>query len=256
LAQELPGALSNGQGDLIKKKHQALVDDMIRIIEEKGWKSEMSRATNPRFVWYFLKAKEWNIGAALEMLRTYITWRNEQNIGAIDFAKVHEELETFKLLALPHAVDKHGNLLCIFKSRKHFPSQSPMTHFVPMVVFIMETFLCSEQKYKGYTIINDMTDVRWGNFDFQILHTMRGLQNCFPLMPYKVLIHNPPYLFKMVWKLASSVLYEHVLNLIEVTQGDDLTKYVDAGNLPAEYGGKLVVNNADWLASIRDMCKN
>ena len=45
---------------------------MIRIIQKKGWESELSISTNPNFVRYFLRSKEWDIGEAIELLQQYI----------------------------------------------------------------------------------------------------------------------------------------------------------------------------------------
>lgn len=253
-AQEFPPSetLPQSKDSAHPPNYQKDIDDFIHIVEHKGWKNDLPFVTNHNFVSYFLEAKDWDIGGAIDLLQAYIQWRSEQGIGHLDFEKVKKELEMFKLFVLPDAVDTKGNLVCLFISRRHFPSQSPITDFVSMIIFLLEHYLCSEQKYTGYTIINDMTDVRWGNFDFKLLNAVRGLQYCFPLMPHKILINNPPYVFKMVWGMARPVLSEHVQSLIEITQTGDLTKYIDPEHLPLEYGGTMQVNNDEWLKSLTE----
>jgi len=116
-------------------------DAFIILVKESKLDEELSISTNRMFVGYFLKAKKWKLEGALELLSNYMKWRREQNIGDLSFEVVKKELLTCKLLVLSHAKDKNGNIIAIFYSRLHLPSQSPSLEFVRMVVFLLETFL-------------------------------------------------------------------------------------------------------------------
>jgi len=82
-------------------------------------------------------------------------------------------------------------------------------------------------------------------------HVVRGLQACIPILPQKIFIYKPPFLFKMVWKIIHPFLTPNVINLMEiVTSTEELSKYVHPNYLLQEYGGNVNESRLAWLSNL------
>jgi hypothetical protein len=215
---------------------------------ENGLEAELPIASNKHFLRYFLRARDGNVDAASEMIRKYLAWRKENDVGHLNFEVVKQQLAMGKICVLPNPTEDGNELVVIFVSRLHYPKDFPTLTFLRSLIFLFEYFMCQEEEYTGYFVLNDLRDVSRSNFDFKVSHVVRSLQACLPLLPRKIAIYKPPFLFKVVWKIVHPFLTPAIVDLIEVVQSDEeLKNYVNMENLIVEYGGGLREDRVQWL---------
>jgi len=231
--------------------HEDDLETLSALVTEKGLDADLSIASNKYFLRYFLRSKEGNVDDALEMVTNYVTWRKDNNIGALNFVAVKQQLEMGKICVLPNAGDESSDLLVIFVSRLHYPRDFPTLTFLRSLIFLFEYFMCKEEEHSGFIVLNDMRDVRNANFDFKVSHVVRSLQACLPMLPHKILIYRPPFIFKLVWRVIHPFLTPAIINLIEIVRSDEeLQKFINPYNLIKEYGGSLEETRLTWLQNL------
>jgi len=227
------------------------LDYLSNWASESGLEADLCIASNKYFLRYFLKNKGGNVEAAQQMVTNYLNWRKENNIGDLDFNAVRQQLEMGKICVLPNPGHPTCDLLVIFVSRLHYPKDFPTLTFLRSLIFLFEYFMCKEEEHTGFMILNDMQGVRKANFDFKVSQVVRSLQACIPMLPQKIVIYKPPFIFKLVWKVIHPFLTPAIINLIEVVHDDEgLRKYVNQENLITEYGGTINADRLKWLENL------
>jgi len=231
---------------------QGEIDVLLeKVKENEEITNDLPFAFNLRFLSYFLKDKQGDVEAAYKQVIDYLQWRKAQNIGLVELDMVRKELEQGKLCILPVEENPKVDILVVFKSRLHMPTLSPAHQFIRCYVYIIEAFLCEEKEHPGFLILNDMSGIGYANFDFSILLAFSAFQSCMPILPSKILIYNPPFIFRMLWAVAHPLLSDNIKQLIEVIYTKaEILKHIPSRNLPQEYGGEKKLHTNEWVVTL------
>lgn len=227
------------------------LDQLASLVLQNGLEADLSIISNKNFLRYFLKARNGDVEQAYEMVNNYVNWRKTNNIGQLDYAAVKQQLDMGKICVLPNPGDPVCDMLVIFVSRLHYPQDFPTLTFLRSLIFLFEYYMCQDEEHTGFMVLNDMSGVRKSNFDFKVSHVVRSLQACLPMLPHKILIYKPPFLFKIVWKIIYPFLTPAIIDLIVVLQNEqELKNYVNPANLIKEYGGSVDQDRLKWLENL------
>jgi len=92
----------------------------------------------------------------------------------------------------------------------------------------------------GLTFVFDLTDIGWKNVDLGLQRRINAtLMDNFPMRVTKVLVINPPALFKTLLAAARLIFKKQVMDRLQILESLDQVKlHVDENVLPEEFGGK------------------
>ncbi|KAK2455283.1 Sec14p phosphatidylinositol transfer family protein [Trifolium repens] len=210
----------------------------------------------------FLKAKDYKVNDAFEMLQKTIVWRIKNNIDKI----LDEDLGSdFENVGFLNSRDKEGRPVCyhvydVFKDkvlyRKTFGNQQKCDLFLRWRIQLMETAikrLCFRGGADGIIQVYDLK-----NAPIQGMKELNSInkkilmlfQSYYPEIIYKNIVVNAPF-----WFYTSQVLFSRLMSQRNKSKfifarpqrvTPILLKFIAPEHLPAEYGGLRRNNDQDF----------
>ncbi|KAE9985835.1 hypothetical protein BLS_004515 [Venturia inaequalis] len=209
----------------------------------------------------FLRARKWDVNAALVMAISALHWRAEDakvdsdvilrgEQGMLDLTRSEnpadkKEGEDFMQQvrmgkSFLHGVDKEGRPICYVRVRLHKPGEQSEASLERFTVYTIETarmFLRSP--VDTATVLFDMTDFGLANMDYTPVKFMiKCFEANYPESLGTVLVHKAPWVFQGVWRVIRGWLDPVVAGKVHFTNNnDDLGEYMDKSTIPKELSG-------------------
>jgi len=223
------------------------LQEMVKTAKEKGLEP------NTTDLQRFLKARKFDVQAALDMFESSNAWRLTNNID-IMLDKADPNEITFQTLAhhclqghdregRPIYWEKTGSIVQVI-----FFSQFTNKELVDRHIRRMETQTrrMQESTQTQHTLVLDLTGFSV-NFDPRGLQVFKETvqidQNYYPERLGHFFLFNTPWMIYPIWSLISPFIDPLTLQKFHLLGTDyqtELKKYVSEENLPVEYGGTMV----------------
>lgn len=209
----------------------------------------------------YLRARDWDIDKAEEMLRTTLEWRRHYKPEEIKFEEVKEVAEYGALWVNGH--DREGCPVIVMKTGAYNPFTPEQR--LRYLVFVMEqTFYGNEharQHHEKAVWLLDFAEFGKGrrSAGSRQVHkeTQNVLQNHYPERLKRALLMEPPWYFFFAYMLISPFLTARTKAKIEMVRGTEeqrvetLHKYVADDMLEELFGGSKPHTNETLPESAR-----
>ncbi|KAL7055004.1 hypothetical protein AAHC03_024239 [Spirometra sp. Aus1] len=120
-----------------------------------------------KLAFLFLRARKFDVNRAIELYKAYRHMRYSQQLEHIDPLDegVRRELLSEKFTVLPHS-DPSEPTVFVFSVRRHWPPNSTDRDVLKGILYQLDAALLDERtQIQGITVIYDMTDAKYSNFD-------------------------------------------------------------------------------------------
>ncbi|KIV99890.1 hypothetical protein, variant [Verruconis gallopava] len=213
----------------------------------------------------FLRARKWDVNAALVMAISALHWRLAEShvdsdimpngeAGMLECSKTQtgqkaKECEDFMSQirmgkSFLHGRDKEGRPICYVRVRLHKPGQECEESIERFTVYTIETArMFLRPPVDTATVVFDMTDFGMANMDYAPVKFMiKCFEANYPESLGVVLVHNAPWIFNTVWKIIRGWLDPVVASKIHFTNNlKDVQEFIDYNSIIKELGGPV-----DW----------
>ena len=256
---------TNGTAPPVKSEHAAFRDSLWQFILGDHPDALALR---------FLRARKWDVNAAVEMLVAAARWRDE--------IKLHETVifdgEDVILRPEPSALDREfiaqwrlgksyvsgtdreGRLVYVVRVRLHDPSKQSAEAMERYILHSIESLrLISKPPQDQACLVFDLTGFGLGNMDFHVVKfIVQVFEARYPETLGSVLVHNAPFVFwgtlmvlshlsftlltclPGIWSIVKRWLDPNVASKVAFTNGKSgLSRYIAEDKLLKEYGGKV-----------------
>lgn len=247
----------HGQG---KAFREALADQSPEDLRNAVW--SMVKHDNPdALLLRFLRARKWDVQAALVMLVSTMHWRATEmhvdddiikigELGAIEQAKstdadVKKNGEDFLAQlrmgkSFLHGVDKDGRPMCFVRVRLHRQGEQSEPSLERFTVYTIETArMMLRPPVDTATVVFDMTGFSMANMDYTPVKFMiKCFEANYPESLGAVLVHKAPWVFQGIWTIIRGWLDPVVAGKVHFTRNtDELAAFVPRNQIPSELGG-------------------
>lgn len=211
----------------------------------------MTRSDNPDSLFLrFLRARKWNVKAALEMMGHTLYWRINDGrpedlllkgeIGAIEDNYDELLLQFRAKKAWIYGNDKHGRPIVHVHPYRHDPKSQGIKAVQDFTVFIIENArLCLQEPVDTATIFFDLSKFSLSNMDYgAVKFLIACFEGHYPESLGCLLIHKAPWIFSGIWSVIKNWIDPVVAQKIVFTRTyDDLAKFMDDDVIETEHGG-------------------
>ncbi|CAI9734115.1 tyrosine-protein phosphatase non-receptor type 9 isoform X2 [Octopus vulgaris] len=198
----------------------------------------------------FLMARKFDIRRALDLYRCHQLTREGEDLLYLDINDkfLQEELQTEKFTILGGR-DSGGAAIALFTARYHFPTLTSHQNVLKALIYQLDAALESFETQKhGLVFIYDMTDSKYGNFDYNLsIKILNMLKGAYPARLKKVLIVAAPLWFKASFRILQLFLREKLRDRVFTVAVSELPFHIPCESLPKQLGGHLVPNHNTWL---------
>jgi len=209
----------------------------------------------------FLRARKWDVNAALVMAISALHWRKWEskvdedimfmgeegmlNLSKSTDGKEKKEGDDFMAQirmgkSYLHGVDRQGRPLCIVRVRLHRQGEQSESSLERYTVYTIETArMFLRPPVDTATIVFDMTDFSMANMDYAPVRFMiKCFEANYPESLGAVLVHKAPWIFQGIWKIIKGWLDPVVAGKVHFTNDmKELEEYIDENNIVKELGG-------------------
>ena len=209
----------------------------------------------------FLRARKWDVNAALVMAISALHWRKEEsrvdedimfkgeegmlNLSKSADGKEKKEGEDFMAQirmgkSFLHRVDRQGRPLCFVRVRLHRQGEQSESSLERYTVYTIETArMFLRPPVDTATIVFDMTDFSMANMDYAPVKFMiKCFEANYPESLGAVLVHRAPWIFQGIWKIIKGWLDPVVAGKVHFTNDlKELEEYIEPSNIMKELGG-------------------
>ncbi|KAF2459674.1 CRAL-TRIO domain-containing protein [Lineolata rhizophorae] len=214
----------------------------------------------------FLRARKWDVNAALVMMVSTMHWRaTEMRVdedvmrkgeqGALEDAtkattpQLKKEGEDFMAQvrmgkSFLHGVDKEGRPLCHVRVRLHRQGEQSESSLERYTVYTIETArMLLRPPVDTATIIFDMTNFSMANMDYTPVKFMiRCFEANYPESLGAVIVYKSPWIFQGIWNIIRGWLDPVVASKVHFARTvDELSEFIPRSHIIAELGG-----DEDW----------
>jgi hypothetical protein len=210
----------------------------------------------------FLRARKWDVNAALVMAISALHWRlveakvdsdiminGEEGMLKWAHSSGAQAKEGGDFMAqirmgksFLHGRDKEGRPICYVRVRLHKPGQECEEAIERFTVYTIETArMFLRPPIDTATVVFDMTDFGMANMDYAPVKFMiKCFEANYPESLGVVLVHNAPWIFNTVWKIIKGWLDPVVASKIHFTNHlKDVEEFIDKSSIIKELGGPL-----------------
>ncbi|XP_061483148.1 motile sperm domain-containing protein 2 isoform X3 [Rhineura floridana] len=172
----------------------------------------------------------------LKMIDESFQWRKEYAVHDLSESSLPKWMFDTGIVYL-HGYDKEGYKMFWFRAKLH--TKDPKTQFEKkkLVAFWLERYARREHG-KPLTMVFDMAETGLSNID---LDFVRYIVTCFkvyyPNYLTKIVIFELPWIMNAAFKLVKSWLGPEAVNLLKVTNKNEVQEYISAEYLPPHMGG-------------------
>jgi len=230
-------------GDLSKEHEQILFEfkQALQVIVEK--KQKLIDATHltvldDRKYLRFLRARNFELKASLDMLVETLEWRTSFKVEEITIKDVVKEYLTGKVYF--HKKDVKNRIVAIIKVCLHHPKESDPMECKKLCVWFMEEGLRrTEPGIETCCLIFDMTNFSLSNMDYGfVTFLLKIFSHYYPESLGECLIFNSPLIFWGCWKIISPWVDPVTRAKVKFVAKKDMTQFISKENLLVEYGGE------------------
>lgn len=198
----------------------------------------------------FLTARKFDVKRAIDLYRNHQLTREREDLLYIDLNDkcLQEELQTEKFTILSGR-DLGGAAIALFTARLHFPPLTTHQTVLKALIHQLDAALESlETQRHGLVFIYDMTDSKYGNFDYNLsIKILNMLKGAYPARLKKVLIVTAPLWFKAPFKILRLFVREKLRDRVFTVNLSELPTHIPCDSIPKQLGGYLVPNHTGWL---------
>ncbi|KAI0393887.1 CRAL-TRIO domain-containing protein [Xylariaceae sp. FL0594] len=231
----------------------------------EAWLSMVKHEDPDALLLRFLRARKWDVGQALAMLRAALTWRvkeadvdrimregeawckrREKDAAAHDSTneevrQAREYLDQLRLgKVYMRGEDRLGRPVGYIHVSLHKPGKQSQETIEKLVIRTIETARCLfTPPNESFCVVLDLTGFALSNMEWQPLRfIIRAFEANYPECLGTMLIHNAPWIFSGVWKIIRGLLDPVVASKVDFTRSvADLEKYLPKENIIARVGG-------------------
>jgi hypothetical protein len=252
---------SNDKFGETKAFKEALAGQSPEELRQTLWM--MSKHDNPdALMLRFLRARKWNVQAALVMMISAMRWRmteihvdddvmfNGEGAAVRDAAE-HPDPAQRKEAAdfisqvrsgkgYMHGVDAEGRPMCFVRVRLHRLGEQTEASLERHTVHAIEHGrLMMTGTVDTATIVFDMTGFSLANMDYAPVKFMiKCFEANYPESLGAIIVHKAPWVFQGIWAIIRGWLDPVVAGKVHFTKSlDDLLPFVPKENIPKEMGG-------------------
>jgi hypothetical protein len=247
-----------------KDYQRALASQTPQQLRETLW--AMCKHDDPdALLLRFLRARKWDVQAAIIMLISTMQWRGQDvhvdddvmlNGEAAALRTSQEGTGTAKKDAADflaqlrmgksffHGLDAEGRPCCVVRVRLHHGGEQTEASLERYTVFTIETGrLLLRPPVDTATIIFDMTDFSMANMDYTPVKFMiKCFEANYPESLGSVLVYKAPWIFNQIWKIIKGWLDPVVASKVHfVSNVGELENYIPRSRIMKELGG-----DEDW----------
>uniref|UniRef100_A0A0X3PBR1 Tyrosine-protein phosphatase non-receptor type 9 n=3 Tax=Schistocephalus solidus TaxID=70667 RepID=A0A0X3PBR1_SCHSO len=198
----------------------------------------------------FLRARKFDASRAIELYKAYRHMRYSQQLEHIDPLDegVRRELLSEKFTVLPHSDPSEPTVL-LFSVRRHWPPNSTDRDVLKGILYQLDAAVLDERtQIQGITVIYDMTDAKYSNFDADLsLKLLNLLAGCYPARLRNVFIISAPFWFRPPYHISRLFVRDKIRERILAIEKSQLQRYLSVKTIPISLGGCLRHRHLDWL---------
>lgn len=204
----------------------------VSTFSEELWRGLLNGVSDPDVTLLrFLRARKWNLPAAINMLLSTVEWRSA--IGVFDLVRKGDTFIDSRLWesgkSFFYGTDKHGRTVIYVIARKHDKNIPGIAENQKFTIFLME--IARKLMLPGtetVTLIFDMAGFTMSNMDFsQVKFLVNCFQSFYPESLGKCYIVGAPWIFWTAWKLIKPLLDPVVSSKIFFLKSEELVNHID-----------------------------
>ncbi|RSM05112.1 hypothetical protein CDV31_009746 [Fusarium ambrosium] len=249
-----PYCVGHDAPDRTHEFQQHLKDKSLESFSRLFW--GMILADHPdATVLRFLRARNWDVLKAVNMLVSAINWRGERRVDEAIVAegesvglkkKLTADEEAFIMQyrsgkSYVRGTDKDGHPIYIIRVRLHDPHKQSPSAMETYVLHNIETLrMMAREAHDKVCLIFDLSGFGLRNMDFHVVKFLvEILEARYPETLASVLVHNAPFVFWGIWSVIKHWLDPVISSKVHFTSGTKaLTKFIAKDNLQTCYGGQ------------------
>ncbi|KAI9662537.1 MAG: hypothetical protein M1821_008704 [Bathelium mastoideum] len=248
-----------------KQFRETIASTSPDVIRSTFW--SMVKHDNPdALLLRFLRARKWDVHAALIMAISAIHWRDQEfhvdddimlrgeegslldsqgkAEGANNASKERDGkdfLAQYRMgKSFLHGLDKEGRPICVVRVRIHHGGDQTVSSLERYTVHTIETArLLLRDNVDTAMIVFDMTDFSLANMDYTPVKFMiKCFEANYPESLGVVLVHKAPWIFQGIWKIIRGWLDPVVAAKVHFTSNvAEMTEFIDKSKAMKELGG-------------------
>ncbi len=187
----------------------------------------------------FLKARKWNVDAALQFMVEFCDWRQRVKPYDVKASDVQDEILTKKCYICGKT--KKNYPIAITVPRRHISIKRKVDQCTQFVYYMAEKVVRAmiENNVDKFVMLVDTRKTGLQNMDLLMVKTFISIANMYPETGSKMLIYKPNIVYMQMLKIAKGLLDPQTSNKIEIISKDeDLLKFIEASSIPKEFGGE------------------
>nr|POE48790.1 cral-trio domain-containing protein c3h8.02 [Quercus suber] len=247
-----------------KEYQQALASMTPEQLRDSLW--SMAKHDDPDALYLrFLRARKWDVQAAVIMLISTMHWRGQEahvdddvmfhgEAHAVNQAQstdpeAQKDGEDFLAQlrlgkSFVHGLDKENRPCCYVRVRLHRQGEQSVKSLERFTIYTIETSrMLLRPPVDTATIVFDMTDFSMANMDYTPVKFMiKVFEANYPESLGSVLVYKSPWIFQGVWKIIKGWLDPVVASKVHFASNvSDLEEWIPRTQIPEELGG-----DEDW----------
>ena len=207
-----------------------------------------------------LRARRYRLERAVDLVTRYAAWRKDIGLNKSDQSKLKAELETGFCMFLEEARCVNGRAILLVRLQFHDPTKYKPHDVVIALHNVILYALRSDDliQAQGFTVLHDMTKVRYRNLDFSLAEKIsKCFNSTFPMRYGRLVMYNPPFFFSAVYRIVSMFLSKKMKERLVKVPKDrkhpafvTLAKYVHQKDLPSYMGGGQELNPLQFSTNL------
>ncbi|KAK0935169.1 phosphatidylinositol transfer protein csr1 [Friedmanniomyces endolithicus] len=255
-----PDANGNDKHGQNRDFQAALASQTPAQLREAFW--SMTKHDHPdALLLRFLRARKWDVHAALVMLVSTMHWRSQEmhvdddimlrgeqyalrESVAGNAAEKKEGADFMAQLRMGksflHGTDKDGRPCCYVRVRLHKQGEQSEKSLERFTVYTIETArMLLQPPVDTATIVFDMTDFTMANMDYTPVKFMiKCFEANYPESLGSVLVYKSPWLFQGIWKIIKGWLDPVVASKVHFASNvEELSQWIPRNRISRELGG-------------------
>lgn len=253
-------SVDNDKHGQTKDFQQALASQTPEQLREAMW--SMTKHDHPdALLLRFLRARKWDVHAALVMMISTMHWRG-QDMHVDDDMMLHGEEHALKLSkstnpaekkegddflaqlrmgkSFLHGIDKDGRPCCYVRARLHRQGEQSNESLERFTVYTIETArMMLRPPVDTATIVFDLTDFSMANMDYTPVKFMiKCFEANYPESLGAVVVYKSPWIFHGIWKIIRGWLDPVVASKIHFAANvEELQQSIPRSKIMKELGG-------------------
>ena len=244
-----------------KDFQKAIASHTPEELRQAFW--EMTKHDHPDIILLrFLRARKWDVQAALVMLISTGHWRSsdmhvdddimprgeayalQQSQQPSDAAERKEGEDFMAQLRMGksflHGSDKEGRSCCYVRARLHHGGEQTEKSLERYTVYTIETArMLLRPPIETATVVFDLTDFSLANMDYTPVKFMiKCFEANYPESLGSVLVYKAPFIFRGIWSIIKGWLDPVVASKVHFASNvDELSEWIPRNRIMKELGG-------------------